>query len=59
MRLYCLAAAQGHANAQFGFGNMLSAGDGAQDKAEAIRWYRLAAAQRHEAAIAALLDLGA
>jgi TPR repeat protein len=43
VRLHCLAAAQGHANAQFGFGNMLSAGDGLQDKTEAIRRHFIAA----------------
>jgi TPR repeat protein len=60
MRFYRLAAAQGHANAQFNLGIMFENGRGvAQDRAEAIQWYRLAAAQGHERATAVLRRLGA
>jgi hypothetical protein len=60
VRLYSLAAAQGHARAQFNLGNKFKNGRGvAQDRAEAIRWYRLAAAQGHANATAALKQLGA
>jgi TPR repeat protein len=46
VRLYRLAADQGHAAAQFNLGNMLYTGEVvAQDYAEALRLYRLAAAQ--------------
>jgi hypothetical protein len=46
VRLYSLAAAQGHANAQFNLGYMFENGEGvAQDYAEALRLYSLAAAQ--------------
>jgi TPR repeat protein len=46
VRLYRLAAAQGHAYAQYHLGHMFEIGQGvAQDRAEAIRWFRLAAAQ--------------
>jgi len=46
LRLYGLAAAQGHADAQYSLGDMFEEGQGvAQDTAEAIRWYRLAAEQ--------------
>jgi TPR repeat protein len=46
VRLYGLAAAQGHAGAQTNLGFMLEYGRGvAPDTAEAIRLYRLAAAQ--------------
>ena len=46
VRLYRLAAAQGHAYAQYHLGQMFEIGLGvAQDRAEAIRWFRLAAAQ--------------
>jgi TPR repeat protein len=44
VRLFGLAAAQGHSDAQFQLGCML------QDTAEVIRWYRLAAAQGHTGA---------
>ena len=45
-RLYSLAAAQGHANAQNNLGDMFEHGQGvAQDYAEAVRLYSLAAAQ--------------
>jgi len=41
-------------------GVMFENGEGvAQDRAEAIRWYRLAAAQGHSKASAALNRLGA
>jgi uncharacterized protein len=51
VRLYSLAAAQGHANAQYSLGYMFEKGKGvAQDRAEAIRWYRLAAEQGDEEA---------
>jgi uncharacterized protein len=60
VRLYSLAAAQGHAGAQANLGLMFENGQGvAQDRAEAIRWYRLAAAQGHARATAALKRLGA
>jgi TPR repeat protein len=59
-RLCGLAAAQGHAGAQYNLGGMFDNGQGvAQDRAEAIRWYRLAAAQGNADATAALKDLGA
>ena len=48
VRLWRLAAAQGHAVAQFNFGRMFRDGQSvAQDYAEAVRLYRLAAAQGH------------
>jgi uncharacterized protein len=48
VRLYSLAAAQGHAAAQNCLGNMFDDGTGvAQDHAEAVRLYSLAAAQGH------------
>jgi hypothetical protein len=48
VRLYRLAAEQGHAEAQFNLAYLFNYGEGvAQDKAEAIRWYRLAAEQGH------------
>jgi TPR repeat protein len=51
VRLYRLAAAQGHAAAQVNLGYMFQNGQGvARNRAEAIRWYRLAAAQGHAAA---------
>jgi TPR repeat protein len=50
-RLYRLAAAQGHAVAQFNLGTMFDQGQGvAQDYAEALRLYRLAAEQGHAGA---------
>ena len=59
VRLYSLAAAQGHARAQFNLGNKFKNGRGvAQDRAEAIRWYRLAAAQGDAWAKATLKRLG-
>ncbi len=46
LRLYRLAADQGHAGAQLTLGYMIERGRGvAQDTLEAIRWYRLAAEQ--------------
>jgi hypothetical protein len=46
LRLYRLAAEQGHASAQFQLGFMFEDGQGvAQDSAEASRFYRLAAEQ--------------
>jgi TPR repeat protein len=51
VRLYRLAAEQGHAAAQFNLGSMFEDGQGvAQDYAEAVRLYRLAAEQGHAAA---------
>jgi hypothetical protein len=51
VRLFGLAAAQGHLKAQCRLGVMFEFGRGvAQDAAEAIRWYRLAAAQGHTGA---------
>jgi TPR repeat protein len=46
VRLYRLAATQGHAQSQFVMGEAYEEGCGvAQDRAEAARWYHLAAAQ--------------
>ena len=55
VRLYSLAAAQGHADSQVNLGTLFESGEGillldngqgvGQDRAEATRWYRLAAAQ--------------
>jgi TPR repeat protein len=51
VRLYRLAAEQGHADAQTSLGYMFHTGQGvAQDYAEAVRLYRLAAAQGHAVA---------
>jgi TPR repeat protein len=48
VRLYSLAAAQGHADARFNLGYTFFKGQGvAQDYAEAVRLYSLAAAQGH------------
>jgi TPR repeat protein len=48
VRLYRLAAEQGHGYAQVNLAYLLENGEGvAQDTAEAIRWYRLAAEQGH------------
>ena len=48
MRWWRLAAAQEDADAQFILDNMFNNGEGlAEDHAEAVRWYRLAAAQGH------------
>ncbi len=59
VRLYRLAAAQGHALGQNNLGVMFEKGLGvAQDRAEAIRWYRLAAAQGHANAQISLRRLG-
>jgi TPR repeat protein len=50
VRLYRLAAAQGHSIAQNNLGTMFELGQGvAQDYAEAVRLYRLAAAQGNAA----------
>jgi TPR repeat protein len=60
VRLYILAAEQGHALAQSNLGYMFENGQGvARDRTEAIRWFRLADAQRHVGATAALQRLGA
>ena len=60
VRLYRLAAAQGHARAQFNLGLMFMNGRGvAKDDAEAVRLYRLAAAQGNTNATAALNRLRA
>ncbi len=54
-----LPAAQGHAGAQFNSGYMFEEGQGvAQDTAEAIRWYRLAASQGYARATIGLKLLG-
>jgi uncharacterized protein len=54
-----LPAVQGHAGAQFNSGYMFEEGQGvAQDTVEAIRWYRLAAAQGHARATIGLKLLG-
>ena len=58
LRLYRLAAAQGHADAQGNLGLMFQHGQGvAKNRAEAIRWYRLAAAQGDAVDAAALRRL--
>ena len=55
-----LAAAQGYALAQFHLGLMFYHGHGvAEDGAEAIRWYRLAAAQGNAVATLELKRLRA
>ncbi len=60
VRLYSLAADQGHAGAQNNLGARFEDGQGvAQDTALAIRCYRLAAAQGNAKATAALKRLGA
>ncbi len=60
VRLYSLAAAQGHEVAQHSLGWMFYNGHGvAQDRAEAIRLFRLAAAQGHAQAKVNLEALGA
>ena len=60
VRLYRLAAAQGHAVAQYNLGKMFASGRGvAQNDAVAVRWYRLAAEQGHAGATAALARFGA
>jgi TPR repeat protein len=60
VRLYSLAAAQGHADAQSNLGYMFEYGRGvARDRAEAIRWFRLAAAQGYPHAPDSLERLGA
>jgi TPR repeat protein len=59
VRLYRLAADQGHAYAQNKLGNMFGNGRGvARDRTEAIRLYRLAAAQGHADAQYYLRRLG-
>jgi TPR repeat protein len=48
VRLFQLAAEQGHAGAQFEVGNNYSWGLGVEENdVEAIRWYRMAAEQGH------------
>jgi TPR repeat protein len=60
VRLYSLAAAQGHAGAQTCLGGMFEYGNGVQkNRAEAMRWYRLAAAQGSAHAHSELTRLGA
>jgi TPR repeat protein len=55
VRLYRLAAEQGHAAAQNNLGYMFEHGKGVRkNRAEAIRWYRLAAAQGQAVASSAL-----
>lgn len=55
VRLFRLAAVQGHANAQYSLGGMLGNGRGvALDRAEGMQWLRMAAAQGHSAAIMAI-----
>ena len=56
VRLYGLAAAQGHAVAQYNLGVIFEQGKGV---AKAIRWYRLAAAQGVAQAKTKLKRLGA
>jgi TPR repeat protein len=60
VRLYRLAAAQGHAGGQLGLAYLYEFGLGvAADTTEAIRLYHLAAAQGDAFASAALARLGA
>ena len=48
VRLYRLAADQGHATAQYQVGDCYANGEGvAKDQCEAVKWYRLAADQGH------------
>jgi TPR repeat protein len=59
-RLFRLAAAQGHAIAQFNLGSAFRNGRGvALDKAEAIQWFVLAASQGDSDANSALKQLQA
>jgi TPR repeat protein len=59
VRLYRLAAAQGHAAAQFNLGVRFANGEGVElDQAEAVRLFRLAAAQGQANAAAALQQWG-
>jgi uncharacterized protein len=62
VRLYRLAAAQGHAAAQKSLGYLIQKGRGlAQDKEEAVRFYRLAAEQGHaeaEQKLAYMISVG-
>ncbi len=55
------AAAQGFAVAQANLGNMYNDGRGGlpKDDAQAVAWYRKAAAQRNDIAIKSLVRLGA
>ena len=56
VRLYRIAAAQGHADCQYCLGYMFRDGLGvAQDDAEANRWFRLAATQGHPGAAGCLI----
>ena len=51
VKWFKMAAEQGHAPAQFAFGNRLFNGDGiVQNKKEAVEWYRKAAEQGYEKA---------
>ncbi len=53
------AAEQGHAEAQYNLGGFYVFGDGVkQDYAEAVKWYRKAAAQGDAQAISVLKKLG-
>ena len=59
LKWYHLAAAQGHASAQYNLGVMYDMGQGvAQDKSEAVRWWQLAARQGHTRAMDALKNAG-
>jgi hypothetical protein len=59
-RWFRLAALPGYPDAQFNLGLMFENGQGVvRDKAEAVRWYRNAAAQGHAVAAAALGRFGA
>ena len=60
LRLYQLAAAQGHPDALYFVGAFHEHGEGVpENKAEAIRWYRRAQAAGYSDAAAALQRLGA
>lgn len=57
--LYRQAADQGYANAQYNLGVLHLRGEGVKaDQKAALHWLRLAAAQRHSQALAALKKLG-
>lgn len=57
--LYRQAADQGYANAQYNLGVLHLRGEGVQaDQKAGVHWLRLAAAQQHSPALAALKKLG-
>ena len=59
VRHFTLAADQGNAKAQYKLGSYFESEEGVeQDKAEATKWYRMAAAQGYDPAVRKLEDLG-